>query len=136
MAQPVLAGELGGALEERLVDVLVDVDPLDAAAGLAGVEESAVDQVLDGVRQVGVGPDIGGIAAAELQPGADEAIGGGSLHGAAAVDRAGEGDEVDARILDDLRGVVMAEMEELEQALRQAAAAQRFEEALGAERRL
>ena len=44
------------------------VDALDAAARLAGVEERAVDEVLDGVGQVGVRPDIGRILAAELQP--------------------------------------------------------------------
>ncbi len=37
----------------------MDIDALDAAAGLARVEEGAVDQRVDRVREVGVGADIG-----------------------------------------------------------------------------
>ena len=51
------------------------VDALDAAARLAGVEERAVDEVLDRVGEVGVGAHIGRILAAELEPDADEAPG-------------------------------------------------------------
>ena len=40
------------------------VDALDAAAGLAGVEESAVDQRRGGILEVGVGPDVGRVLAA------------------------------------------------------------------------
>ena len=83
IAEAVLVGEVDEAVEEFLVDVLVHVDALDAAAGLAGIEHGAVDQVLDGVRQVGVGAHIGRVAAAELEAEADEALGGGLHDGVA-----------------------------------------------------
>ena len=83
-----------------VVDALVHVDALDAAARLAGVEVRAVDEVLDRVRDVGVVPHVRRIAAAELEPRADEARRGCPLHGVTARDRAREGDEVDARIAD------------------------------------
>ena len=74
IAELVFLGQRHGALDEGLVDVLVDIDALDAAAGLARIEEGAVDQVLDGMGEIGVGADIGGIAAAELEAEADEAL--------------------------------------------------------------
>src|SRR3546814_15321179 len=75
----------------------MDVDALDGAAGLAGIEEGAVRQVLDGVLQVGVGPDIGRVLAAELQPASGEPASERLLHGEAAGDRAGEGDRSEER---------------------------------------
>ena len=45
----------------------MDVDALDPAAALAGVEAGAVDEVLDRVGEVGVGADVGRVLAAELQ---------------------------------------------------------------------
>ena len=43
------------------------VDALDAAAALPGVEERAVDQVLDRVLEVGVGAHVGRVLAAEFE---------------------------------------------------------------------
>ena len=100
------------------------VDALDAAAGLARVEERAVDQVLDGMGQVGVVAHIGRILAAELEPRADEAIGCRALHGVPARDRAGEGHEIDTRVADDTLRVRVAQVQRLEHALRQAGLAQ------------
>ena len=111
-------GEVDEAVEEFLVDVLVHVDALDAAAGLAGVEHGAVDQVLDGVRQVGVGADISRIAAAELEAEADEALGRGLHDGMAGRHRAGEVHVVDAVGADQLQRVVMRHVQVLEQAPR------------------
>ena len=74
IAEIVFLRQRHGALDEILVDVLVDIDALDAAAGLARIEEGAVHQILDGMGQRGIGADIGGIAAAELQAQADEAL--------------------------------------------------------------
>jgi hypothetical protein len=52
-----------------VVDRALDVDALDGAAGLARVEEGAVDEVLDGEVEGGVGADVGGVFAAELEAG-------------------------------------------------------------------
>ena len=46
----------------------MDIDALDAAAALAGVEDRAVDQLLDGGVEIGVRPHIGRILAAEFEP--------------------------------------------------------------------
>ena len=59
----------------------------------------AVDEVLDRVREVRVvRARRPGRLPPSSRPSADEALGGGALHGVAAGDRAGEGDEVDARV--------------------------------------
>src|SRR5262245_50948055 len=108
------------------------IDALDRAAGLARVEEGSVDQVLDRMSQIGIRADIGRIFAAKLETGADEAFGCGLLDGMSAGDRAREGDEIDARVLDDAGGVVMAQMQELEEMLRQAALGEGVGKALGA----
>ena len=60
------------------------VDPLDAAAALAGVVERAVDQLLDSRVEVGVGAHIGRVLAAELEADADEGAGRRALDPAAA----------------------------------------------------
>ena len=46
------------------------IDALDRAAGLAGIEVAGVDDVLDREGEIGVGPDIGRVLAAELEAGA------------------------------------------------------------------
>ena len=97
---------------------MVHVHALQSAAGLPGVEIRAVDDVLDGVLEIGVVPHVHRIAAAELEPHADETRGRRALHGAAAGDRARERDEVDARIADDEIRVLMRGMQDLERALR------------------
>ena len=82
IAQAIRAGERRRAFDEGVVERFVDIDALDAAAGLPAVEERAVDQILDRVRQVGVGADIGGVLAAELEADADETVGRRLLHAA------------------------------------------------------
>ena len=120
IAEHVLARELDEAVDERVVDALVHVDALHPAARLAGVEVRAVDEVLDGVREIGVVAHVRRIAAAELEPDADEARGGRALHGMAAGDRAGERDEVDARIADRRARCLRDSVQHLEHAVRQA----------------
>src|SRR3546814_14547941 len=66
------------------------VDPLDAAARLPGIEEGAVDGILDGEAEVGVGADVGRVLAAQLQPDADELAGRRLFDHLAGLDRAGE----------------------------------------------
>ena len=95
IADHIFAGEIGVALDEIVIDARIDIDALDAAAALAGIVERAVDQILDGMIELGVGPHIGRILAAELEPERGERAGGGALDGAAAGDRAGEIDVVD-----------------------------------------
>src|SRR3546814_585356 len=79
IAEDVAAGQLDELLDEGLVEALVHVDALDAAARLAGIEEGAVDGVLDSVGEVCVGAHVGGVLAAKLQADADELAGGGAL---------------------------------------------------------
>ena len=117
-----MPGELDEALDEVVVDVLMHIDALDAAAALAGIVERAVDQVLDRVVELGVGADIGRVLAAELEPERREGAGRGPLDGAAAGDRAGEVDVVDLARADQLLGLLVDQDEILEQALRQAGA--------------
>ena len=68
-------------MDELVEATLVDVDPLDAAAALAGIEAGAVDQALDRVGEVGVLADIGRVLAAELEVGRDERLPGRRLDG-------------------------------------------------------
>jgi hypothetical protein len=71
------------------------IDALDAAAALPGIEEGTIDEVFDGVVELGVGADIGRILAAELEAERGEGAGSGAFDPAAALDRAGEVDVVD-----------------------------------------
>ncbi len=55
-------------------NALVHVDALQPATGLAAVEVRAVDDVLDRVREIRIVAHVDRIAAAELEPGADETL--------------------------------------------------------------
>ena len=103
---------------------------------MPGVEIRAVDDVFDGVIEVGVVPHIHRVAAAKLQAHADEALGRGALHGAAAGNRARERDEVHARVADDAVRVLMRGVQHLERALGQPGGSEAFGESLRGERRL
>jgi hypothetical protein len=118
------------------VDVAVHVNPLDRAAGLTAVEERAISQVLDRVREIGIGADVGRVLAAELQADAGKARSCGLLHAVPARDRAGEAHEIDRAACDHPRGRIVAEMEMLEHARRQPARRERLADALGAQRGL
>ncbi|MNI25508.1 hypothetical protein D3C73_791600 [compost metagenome] len=86
VAQHVLAGQFGEALDKYREDFLVDVDAFHGAATLPGIEETAVHQVFHRMLEVGVSPHVGRILAAELQAHADEASRGGAFHGLAGID--------------------------------------------------
>ena len=109
------------------------VHPLDTAAGLPGVEKSAVDHVLDRVRDGHVGAHVSRILAAELQTDTDEALGRGRLHRVAGGYRTGEGDEIDAVAFDELQGRPVAQVQVLEYARRQTRLGKRRGEALRAQ---
>ena len=128
--------QLDEAFDERLEDLLVHIDALDAAAALAGIEERAVDEVLDRVVELGVGQHIGRILAAELEAERGEGAGRGALDRLAARDRAGEVDVVDLARADQLLGLGVAEHEVLEEALRQPGLVGRRLKALADEQRL
>ena len=136
IADDVFAGEIDEAFDEIVIDARIDIDALDAAAALAGIEERAVDQVLDRMIELGVGAHIGRVLAAELEPERGEGAGGGALDGAAAGDRAGEVDVVDLAGADQLLGLLVRQDEVLEQALGQAGAPERLGEALADEQGL
>jgi hypothetical protein len=113
----------------------VDVDALDAAARLAGIEERAVDQILDSVTHVGIGTHIGRVLAAELEADADEPAGRGLLDRPAARHRSGEAHHVGKPARDDRRHLVVAQHQVLEHALGQAGGIERRLEPLGDQQR-
>lgn len=110
----------------------MDVDSLDAAAALAGVEHGAVDEVFDGVGEVGVFANIRGIFAAEFEIHADEHVVGGCLNFAAVGDGTGEGDEVDAARADDFFDRGVAGVEDVEDAIGQSGILESIGQAFGA----
>src|SRR5690606_19982970 len=87
IAQGPAAGIVDEALDEVAIDRFMHIDALDAAAGLAGIEEATVSQVLDGVGEIGVGTDIGGVLAAQFEPERGESAGRRLLDATTAFDR-------------------------------------------------
>ena len=79
IAQRPAARVLDEAGDEPVVDVGMHIDALDAAAALPGVEERAVDQVLDRMVELGVGAHIGRVLAAQFEPQRREGAGRGAL---------------------------------------------------------
>ena len=71
-AELVLFGERDEAVDERVVDALVNIDALDAATRLPAVEERAVDEVLHRVLELHVRANVRRIT--ELEPHPDEAL--------------------------------------------------------------
>jgi hypothetical protein len=134
--EPIGAHGLDQAFDEGRVHGGVHVDALDPAAGLPGVEEGAVRELLGGEGDVGVRPHVGRILAPELQPHADEALRGGPGHRTPRIDRAGKGDEVQLRRGDHALRIGMTRVHDLEHALRQVRDGKRLGEALGTQRRL
>ena len=124
------------ALDELVIDLLVHIDALDAAAALAGIEEGAVDQVVDRMVELGVGQHIGRVLAAELEAERHEGAGRRLLDGAAAGDRTGEVDMVDLARAEQLLGLGMVEHDVLEHALGQAGLVEGLLEALADQQRL
>ena len=97
----VFTRQIGEPIDEAVVEPGMNIDALDAAAGLTGVEEGTIDQVLDGMVEIGIGANVGRVLAAEFESRADEAAGGRPLNGVTTRDRAGEGDEIDVVTCDD-----------------------------------
>ena len=87
-----LLGQLG---DELVVDGLLDVDPLDRDADLAGVHHPAPGRGVGGAVEVGVGEDDHRVLAAELEADRGQRLGGARHHLAAGAVGAGELDEVD-----------------------------------------
>jgi len=71
------------------------------------------------MREIRIVTHVRGIAAAELEPGADKPSCRRPLHGVPARDRPGEGNEIHARVTDDALRVGMAHVQCLERSLRQ-----------------
>ena len=89
------AGDFGDAGDEIVEQASVDVNPLNPAAGLPAVEKRSVGEVFDGVVEIGVGPHIGRILAAQLQAEPGEGSAGGDFHRPPAGHRAGEVNLID-----------------------------------------
>ena len=95
VADLALLGLLGQALDELLVDLLLDEQPAAGRAALAAVEVDGVEGAGDGLLHVGVGEDDVRALAAQLERGPLERVGGGLLDDLGRIDVAGEGDLVD-----------------------------------------
>ena len=89
---------LAEALEQRLVDALLDQHARAGRAGLAGVLHDGVDQHRHGGVEVGVGEDDLRALAAELQRDRAVPLGRDLLDQRADLRAAGEADVVDARV--------------------------------------
>ena len=100
-----------------MVAVFLHVDAL-AAAGLPRVEERAVDEILDCLRQIGIGAHISRILAAELEPDAGKGAGRGLLDLLPAEHGARDVHLVDLPRRDDRRGRRMGQGQCLHEALR------------------
>jgi hypothetical protein len=87
----------------------VHVDALHRAAGLTGVVAGAINDILDGERQVGVLCDVGGILAAQLEADLDESLSGREVDLAPALDRSGERDMIHAWVAHQARGRLVRE---------------------------
>ena len=136
VAELILTGQRDEAVDELVVYPSVDVDALDAAARLARVEERSVDELLDGAAEVGIGADVRGIFASELEPRADEPLRGRLLHRMASVHGARERHEVDALVADHASHRGMRCVHVLEQATRDAGGVERGRPALADQWRL
>jgi hypothetical protein len=60
-------GFLHKAGDKRIIDTFVHIHALDAAAALAAVEECSIRELDGRVLNIGIGPHVGGILAAQLQ---------------------------------------------------------------------
>jgi hypothetical protein len=98
----------------------MDVDPLDPAAALAGIEHRPVDQRIHRRVEVGILHDVAGVLAPQLGADADEGAGGGALHLPTACDGAGEVHEVDMTPGDQRGGGLVVDEEVGEDVLRHA----------------
>ena len=67
IAELALLGLVGQALDEFLVDLLLDEQPAAGRAALAAVEVNGVEGAGDGLIQVAVGEDDVGALAAQLE---------------------------------------------------------------------
>ena len=136
IAEPVLVGEIDESCDEPLVDRIVHIDAPDATAGLARIEECAIHQVLNRMHEVRVRSHVGRVVAAQFQASADETVGRGTLNRMPALDRAGEGDEADARVANHALGVGVREVQNLHYSLGKAGLAEAGGELFRAQRRL
>ena len=84
-------------LEEPVVDLVGDEQPLHRDAELAGVRERGADRALGGLLEVGVAEHQDRVLAAELERAADQPLGAALRDELAGGGRAGEADVVGAR---------------------------------------
>ena len=101
VADPQGRGPGHEALDERVVQRAVHVDPLDARADLAAVREGAPERALDGAPEIGVVEHEHRILATELERHGAEPLGGALRDPAPGRGRAGEDDRVDPVMADE-----------------------------------
>ena len=124
------------ALDEFVIDLLVDIDALDAAAALAGIVEGAFDQIGDGMVELDVGQHIGRVLAAEFQAERHEGSRRGLFDRPPAGHRAGEVDMIDLAGAEQSFGLGVVQHDVLEDVLRQVGLLEGPGEALADQERL
>ena len=90
-------------VDELVVDRLLDDQPRAGGADLAGVQEDRGERHVERGLAVGVGEDDVGVLAAELEGDLLHRAGRGGHDPLAGAEPAGEGDQVDARVLAERR---------------------------------
>ena len=93
-------GPLDQPVDEVVVDGLLDQQAGAGRADLAGVQEHRREREVEGDLAVGVGEDDVGVLAAQLEGDLLDGRGGRGHHPSPGHQTAGEGDQVDARVLD------------------------------------
>jgi hypothetical protein len=114
ITEPVLARQGNEGIDKARIEITVNIDPLDRATRLAGVEHRSIDEVLDRRVKLSIRANEGRILAAQLKPGGDKSMARCPLDGLPAGDRAGEGDKADSSISDHLRHLIVIEVQILE----------------------
>ena len=107
-------------LDEALGDALLHEQPRAGAADLALVEPDRIDDAFDGAVEIGILEDDEGRLAAELERQRLARAGGRLADQAADLGRAGEGDLVDAGMLDERRAGGAVAGDDVDDARRQA----------------
>lgn len=88
--------------DKGIVHISMDIYTLNSTAALAGIEDSAINQLSGDVLEVGIGSNVGRIIAPKLQVDRNGASTGGFTNGQTADCGTGKADEAELRELDKL----------------------------------
>ena len=109
VAEAKVLGDGYGLLDKCIVKGIDDIDPFDTAARLAGVEHGCIDQGDSRCIYVRIGHHVRRILATQFQANASKGPSRGPFDAAAALDRSGKIDEIEAARGDQRSGGVVIE---------------------------